>query len=128
MLLRPDEDELRESLELLLLLRDESEDDEDELEYLLRRSLCLELLSSLLVRSFGRVLLFDFEDDFSRYFRDISRSLSLSEEYRVFLRCFSRYLELFGIFVISVVYVLSCSIFDVPKFKASSKFEQPQAI
>lgn len=86
------DDELRLFLELLL---EESDDDEELEEYLLRRSLCLdELLRSFLSRD---RLSFNFERDFSRDFSrcllDFSRSLSESDEYReylVFLRCFSR--------------------------------------
>lgn len=100
-------EELRDFLELLLLLRDELDDEEDELEYLLRLVFGLSF-ESLLLRSRERLELEDF--DFSRYLRDNSRSLSESEEYRVFLRGFSRLLlELFGIsmrFLIFPVFVV----------------------
>lgn len=74
---RLEDDELRVRLELLL--SDES-DEEVELDLLLRRSRCLELDSRDFRSSFA------FDRDFSRCFRAFSRSLSESDEYRVFLR------------------------------------------
>jgi hypothetical protein len=88
-----DEDLLALRLLLLLLLEESDEEEEEELYLFLLFLLSL----SLVLRSLDRLFATDF--DFSRYLRLFSRSLSESDEYRDFLRAFSRLfrLELFGI-------------------------------